>query len=380
MGKAEILGLETKETKETKEDKIMTLDELIDSTKEAHLIELELSKEATRLAMGESSDEYIYNIPRETKDYGKEDCGIMCDKMPRGYCKYRAEKQKHIHTLGVNINGALVIMNAYMGLDIEPSDPEIKEFTMLENGKLITKAYWYVNVKGVNKKTEVKLSLPFMQPTMKKSGNYYTYDEYGSQIAVSKAVRNLILKIVPGNFQQNWIREYMENPAEKKNKPKDNPKDKPGTSTGKEDPLNPIENGNTELTIESAIEKINAIDALPHLSNWYNKHANWVNKLKSEDKHKVVDVFNKKKDQLSVPLKDSPPSNRNTELPELATTTQYEAIRDLAQELGYSPDQLDEICKTLVGNDDIPGMTTTQANIVLIELQKTKKNRQSSIE
>lgn len=370
MGKAEIEGLKM-EPKENKEEKELTLDEIIENTKESHLIELELSKEATRLAMGESSDEYIYNIPRETKDYGKEDWGIMCDKMPRGYCKCRADKKTHVHTLGVNISGALVIMNAYMGLDIEPSDPEIKEFTMLDNGKLITRSYWYVNVKGKNKKTEITLTLPFMQPTMKKSGNYYNFDEHGPQITVSKAIRNLILKIVPGDFQRNWIKDYMEGPEKPKDKPKDKTKDKP---EDKPSGNKPSENGTTELTIDSAIELINAIDNVPHLSNWYNKNANWFGKLKTEERKKITDCFNAKKDQLS-----NPSGGKDNEVP-MATSDQYNTMQALAQELSYDPEQFNAICISLVGTDDVPGMTFEQAGEILTALKQTKEQRKSQAE
>lgn len=347
MGKAVIEGLKS-ETKET--EKTETLDEILEHTRESHIIELELSKEATRLALGESSDEYIYNIPRQA-EYGQIDCGPMCDKMPRGYCKYRADKAKHVHTLGININGAMVIMNAYMGLEIIPSDPEIKEYTIMENGKLVTKSYWYVSVKGVNSKTETKLTLPFMQPTLKKSGNYYNFDEYGPQIAISKAIRNIVLKLVPGNFQQSWIKDYMEG-TKPKDKPKEKITDKPSDNAG-------------EMSVESAIEHLNSIESITYLSNWYNKNSNWINKLKTEDKRKVVDTFNAKKDQLSKPPEDKA----------MATVEQYESIKALAEKLGYSPDDLDTLCQSMIGSTDIPGMSAENAGLVLAELQKTIEQR-----
>jgi len=351
MGKATIEGLKT-ETKDT--EKTETLDEILEHTRESHIIELELSKEATRLALGESSDEYIYNIPRQA-EYGQIDCGPMCDKMPRGYCKYRADKAKHVHTLGITINGAMVIMNAYMGLEIIPSDPEIKEYTIMENGKLVTKSYWYVSVKGINSKTETKLTLPFMQPVLKKSGNYYNFDEYGPQIAISKAIRNIVLKIVPGNFQQSWIKDYVEG-TKPKDKPKDKPSDKQSDNVG-------------EMSVDSAIEHLQSIESITHLSNWYNKNSNWINKLKTDEKKKVVETFNAKKDQLSKPPEEI----------QMATTEQYNKIKSLAEQLGYSPDDLDILTKNLTGSSDIPGMSAENAELIFVELQKTITQRRGNL-
>lgn len=292
INKAEILGLDMQNKETKKEDKV-TLDEIIESSMQAFKVEQMLSSEAAKMAIGAYDDEVLYNIPRRSS-IGKEDWGILCEKIPGG-CINRRNKEKHVHTIGVGINGAIKIMNAYGGLEIEPSDPEMKELTFLENGKLVTKAYWGTKVMGINKKTDTKLTLPFMHPVMKKTGDYYQFDEYGMQICVSKGLRNLILKLIPENIQQKWIKEYMEAPVEKpKNKPQDNPKEKNNNPSG-----NKPENGDAELTVESAIEYINAIEVLTHLTNWYNKNANWVNKLKSEDKKKVVDVFNAKKDAFS---------------------------------------------------------------------------------
>ncbi len=328
--KAEIEGLQLKEKpKETKDEEKLSLDEILENTMQAFKVEQMLSSEAAKMAIGAYDDEVIYNIPRRSS-IGKEDWGILCDKIPGG-CIYRKNKEKHVHTIGVGINGAIKIMNAYGGLEIEPSDPEMKELTFLENGKLVTKAYWGTKVLGINKKTDTKLTLPYMHPVMKKTGDYYQFDEYGMQVCVSKGLRNLILKLVPENIQQKWIKEYMEAPTETKDKPKDKPKEKPDD---KPSDNKPPENGTAELTVESAIAHINAIEALVHLTNWYNKNANWVNKLKSEDKKKVVDIFNAKKDQLS-----KPSGKTGNETP-MATSDQYNSMQALAQELGYDPDQI----------------------------------------
>jgi hypothetical protein len=375
--KAEILGLDTqpKETSVRSEDPKQLLDEILENSLQALKVEQMLSSEAAKMAIGVYSDEVIYNIPRRSS-IGKEDWGILCDKIPGG-CPNRRNKEKHVHTIGVGINGAIKIMNTYGGMDIEPSEPEIKEITLLENGKLITKAYWTTKVVGINKKTDTKLSLPFMQPTMKKTGDYYQFDEFGMQICVSKGLRNLILKLIPENIQQKWIKEYMEASTSATEKLEDKPK---ADATKENKPTGDVPNGDSELTVDSAIEHINGIGSITHLSNWYNKNATWVNKLKSEDKKKVVEVFNAKKDALSIPPANAPAGNGKTDVPELATTAQYEAIRELAQELGYDPDQLDAISQSLVGTNDIPGMRVEQANMILIELQKTKENRQSQVE
>ncbi len=363
MEKAVIEGLETKESKGKEEDK-HTLDEIIENTKQSYMIDLVLSQEAAKMALGEYSDEYIYNIPRAS-DSGKEDWGSLCDKMPNGYCYYRANKIKHVHVIGVNINGAIAIMNAYMGLTIKPSDPEIKEFTILQDGKIITKSYWHTTVHISNKKTETELDLPFLQDVMQKSGKGYIYNEYGSQICISKGMRNAILKVVPENFQRKWIEEYKSNGKEIP---------KAGTSkagkTEAQSGSNKGENkGNEEMTADSAIEHINSIEAIEHLSNWYNKNSAWVNKQAPADKKRIVEAFNSKRDQLNKPTETANP----------ATTEQYETIRQIAQQLGYDPDQLDALCKSLTGFDDIGDMDMSQAETVLNQL-KSKMDKKEEPE
>lgn len=84
FAKAEIEGLNV-QTKDIQEVGKQTLDEMLESTKQAYMVDLALSQEAAQMALGEYSDEYIYNLPRASES-GKADWGLLCDKMPNGYC------------------------------------------------------------------------------------------------------------------------------------------------------------------------------------------------------------------------------------------------------------------------------------------------------
>jgi hypothetical protein len=365
--KAEIEGLKTATKEQVTETDKVSLDEILENTKQAYMVDLTLSQEAAKMALGEYTDEYIYNVPRASNQ-GKEDWGALCDKMPNGYCYYRTNKIKHIHTVGVNINGAIAIMNAYMGLSIKPSDPVIKEFTILQDGKLINKSYWSTIVHITNKKTETELDLPFLQDVMQKTGNGYMFNEYGSQICVSKGMRNAILKVVPENFQKTWIEEYKGNGKQEKtgkkekptNKPDDAETDKPGGNS-------------TEMTAESAIEHINEIDNISHLINWYNKNSAWMNKLKADEKTSVIDAYNAKHDILAATNanKNNQPNDEASNADfNPATKPQYDTIMKLSEKKGYDREQLDAACKVITGIEDVADMSFEQASLVIAELQK----------
>jgi hypothetical protein len=357
MGKAEIEGLKT-ETKETEGTKDITLEEVLENTKQAYMVDLALSQEAAKMALGEYSDEYIYNLPRASS-LGKEDWGILCDKMPGGYCYYRDKKIKHVHTVGVNINGAIAIMNAYMGLSIKPSEPVIKEFTIMQNGKLVNKAYWSTIVHITNKKTETELDLPFLQDIMQKAGDGYIYNEYGSQICVSKGMRNAILKVVPENFQKSWIEEYKNGKTQTKPNEKNKPFEKPkGT----------VEESKNEITPDSVIKHILEIDNTKHLENWYAKNSIWLNSQKPEDKAKIVGAYNQKQAELNKPS-DSNNGSDNTGF-NPATKAQYDTLQKLSEKKGYNKEQMEAMCLTITGIDDVADMSFEQAGQVIAELQK----------
>lgn len=355
MGKAEIEGLKS----ETEEAKVVDLEEVLENTRQAYMVDLALSQEAAKMALGEYSDEYIYNLPRASNS-GKEDWGILCDKMPGGYCYYRAKNIKHVHTVGVNINGAIAIMNAYMGLSIKPSEPVIKEFTIMQNGKLVSKAYWSTIVHISNKKTETELELPFLQDVMQKAGDGYIYNEYGSQICVSKGMRNAILKVVPENFQKAWIEEYKGNKAQTTPAKKDKPAEKPKATEKESEP-------NETKTADSVIAHINEIDNIKHLENWYAKNSVWLNSQKAEDKAKIVNVYNQKQAELDKP-NEANNGNNGTFNP--ATKGQYDTIQKLAEKKGYNKEQMESMCLTIVGIDDVADMSFEQAAQVISDLQK----------
>jgi hypothetical protein len=211
--------------------------------------------------------------------------------------------------------------------------------------------------------------LPFLQDIMQKIGNGYQYNEYGSQICISKGMRNAILKVVPENFQKAWIEEYKNsgkqaskpNPqANKKDKPVEKPEDKPNQ------PEQPSDNN--ELTPDSAIAHFKEIDNTPHLSNWYNKNSAWLNSLKPEEKAKVISAFNARNAELV----DSSDSNdgdaQNSEEP--ATIGQDKAIKAIAKGKGYDDVALKAMMKTLTGKDDVGDMTFGEAKSVIENLQK----------
>lgn len=365
MEKAEILGLKTQEDEEKVDTR--TLDEMIENTeKHSHAIEVALSQEAARIAGGQYDMDFVYNIPRWSPG-GKSDWGILCEKMPSG-CTLKGTP--HVHTLGINITGALEIMNTYMGLDVEVSEPKIETFTFLDKGKAMSKAYWTTSVKIFNNKTDTKLNVPYQAPVMMATGQGEKYNEYGSLICATKGLRKAILMSVPTNLQKEWIDAYKG--ISQKAKPTANTTTKKAPAEEKKP--------EPELTPAEAMSHITTITNSIHLTNWFTKYNAWFSTLKAEDRERVLAVFNAKQEELSKQgvteeTKDEPADQPQVK-PEdkiLLTGSQLDAITKIAKSKDMTAEFIKEMIGQMFGVDKVSELSKEQATKLIGELQKEAK-------
>ena len=384
--KAEIEGLTQDDSEEKEKDNEPSLDEILEKTKQAMVVEATINDEATKMAVGAYSEDVVYNIPRLT-GIGKEDWGVVCDKMPGG-CPYKG--RKHIHTLGIGINGAIKIANAYGGIKITAQNPEIKEITFLDKGKMVSMAFWTSSVTGINTKTENELTLPYQHPAMKKTKTGwddkakktlygYEFDEYGAQICTSKNIRNTILKLIPDNVQAKWIREYSEDtPASEPEKPKEK-KEETKKQEAKDKPKDKSKEDNVielqEETLEWALDYLeNKIKALRHMENWYAKHSAWISSLPSEEKAQIVDAYNTKQAEFAAQQEgsseDESETDQGDDTPKPATVAQDATIKKLAKNKGMTVADLGKFCLETTGVEETADMTYEQAAMVIAEIQK----------
>jgi hypothetical protein len=171
--------------------------EQADREGEFRVIDVELSHEIVGTLRGHFAQNLIYNIPR-TSSRGKTSYP-ECDRMPGG-CPYKG-KTNHIHILGVGYQGALTALRAYGRMSATVRDmPD-----MVEQGD---KLYWAVYGEALDRHTGNELGRWYLEPVLRKSGNRFIENEFGASIAQSKALRNVILALIPAKLMEGWIEDY----------------------------------------------------------------------------------------------------------------------------------------------------------------------------
>lgn len=229
--KAQVNGAQVTREDKSALDALLEKVDLERSADEAsfRIIDAKLSDEIVGTMRGHFAENLIYNIPRRTNTGRKEH--RECDLMPNS-CPYKG-KQPHIHVLGVGIQGALTAMRAYGRIHADiPSMPE-----MVEHGDRL---YWAAYAVATDGHTGNEYGRWYFEPVMRKAGNKNIENEFGVSIAQSKALRNVILALIPARLMESWIEDYKAGkkafsaksaknmgygpkPKERRSRPKSNP-------------------------------------------------------------------------------------------------------------------------------------------------------------
>ncbi len=230
------MGTKAKYETETVESETNLLDEMIENQKQQTLVDIQLSNEAGKEIAGLYDPTGIYNIPRKSES-GELDWGGLCDVIK---CTYKG-KDKHIHTVGVGIAGARRAMTLYGNLEIIPDEPHLVDG---EDGKL-----WSCTVKGIDHHNKNTVKLTYMQSASIKTKEGKIFKNENTPMVVqSKAIRNVILFLVPGSVQQKWIENYI---------------------AGKQ----PFENGHSHGDkIEVSEKMLGGFDSVQELELWFKKN------------------------------------------------------------------------------------------------------------
>lgn len=171
--------------------------EQADREGEFRVIDIELSSEIVGTLRGHFAKNLIYNIPRRSERGRLEwrECDLM-----EGGCPYKG-KTKHIHILGVGYQGALTALRAYGRMSALVRDmPD-----MVEQGD---KLFWAVYGEAYDRHTGNELGRWYLEPVLRKAGNRFIENEFGASIAQSKALRNVILALIPAKLMEGWIEDY----------------------------------------------------------------------------------------------------------------------------------------------------------------------------
>lgn len=195
---AKVKGAEVTESDRSKLDEILTkMDaEQAEGADFSNLVNAELSNEIVGTLRGHFAQNLIYNIPRRSPKGAKHhrECEAMKNK-----CPY--DGQPHIHILGVGYQGALTALRAYGRLSATVVDmPEIAE----QGDKL----YWAAYGEASDRHTGNEIGRWYLEPVMRKAGSKFIENEFGASIAQSKALRNVILALIPAKLMEGWIEDY----------------------------------------------------------------------------------------------------------------------------------------------------------------------------
>jgi len=191
------------------EQKDSILDDLIekidmDATEKAvvfRILDRDLTKEITDQLSGHYDASVIYNKPFASEN-GKVDWGHLCDVMNYGKgCSYRKKGKKHVHVTGVGYQGALVAMRAYGQMSVTVDKcPELKE----EGGELI----WMAYAEAHDHHTNITIGRWYGEKLMLATRGGVIEKEHAMSIAESKAMRNVILALLPKDLMQKWMDDY----------------------------------------------------------------------------------------------------------------------------------------------------------------------------
>lgn len=196
---AKVNGAEVTENDRTVLEKVLEkMDkDQVEGDAQFRLIDIQLSSEIVGTLRGHFAKNLIYNIPRFSARGSKTH--IECDLIEGG-CRYKGQRP-HIHIVGVGYQGALTAFRAYgrMSATVE-NIPEI-----VEQGD---KLYWAAYGEANDRHTGNDIGRWYLEPVMRKSGTKFIENDFGASIAQSKALRNVILALIPAKLMEGWIEDY----------------------------------------------------------------------------------------------------------------------------------------------------------------------------
>lgn len=165
------------------------------------ILDKDLTKEISDSLSGHFSPDLIYNKPFST-DGGRVDHGHVCDVMNYGRgCSYRDRKQKHIHVVGVGYMGALTALRAYGQMSVKVEQcPELND----AGGDLT----WFAYAEATDHHTNITIGRWYGEKLMLATRKGSIEKEHAMSIAQSKAMRNVILALLPKDLMAMWIADY----------------------------------------------------------------------------------------------------------------------------------------------------------------------------
>ena len=202
MGKAEaakVKGIKTNEEEKQVLDQILEKvdTEALEQAQVFRIIDAGLTKEIREMMQGHYSQEYIYNYPRKSETGRKtwKECDLM-----RGGCPYKG-KVEHIHIVGVGIQGAMAAMRSYGEMDAEV----VEKPRVVEEGGV---NYWAACATAVDHHTGNKLTRWYHEPLLYSTRQGSREKDAGDGIAQSKALRNVVLPLMPSDLMNEWLERY----------------------------------------------------------------------------------------------------------------------------------------------------------------------------
>lgn len=197
--KAKVNGVEVTEQEKTVLDELLAKVNMEQAENDAQfkVLDAELTSEIVGTLRGHFAKNLIYNIPRYSARGAKShpECDLI-----EGGCPYKNQRP-HIHILGVGYQGALTAFRAYGRMSAKVKDMP----KTVEQGD---KLYWAAYGEAIDRHTGADLGRWYMEPVMRKAGNGYIENEFGASIAQSKALRNVILALIPAKLMEGWIDDY----------------------------------------------------------------------------------------------------------------------------------------------------------------------------
>lgn len=186
------------------EDKspLQKLEELVDieASEERALyrvMDAALSREIVDAMRGHYTEELIYNYPRATST-GKKSWPL-CDRM-KGSCSYKG-LTNHIHIIGIGYQGALTAMRAYGQIDADISERP----TQVDEGD---RMYWAAYAEATDRHSGNRIARWYLQPVLMKTKKGFIENEFGASVVQSKALRNVVLALLPRDLLNAWIEDY----------------------------------------------------------------------------------------------------------------------------------------------------------------------------
>jgi len=377
--KAKVNGATVTKADKTVLDQLLEKIDLDRAADEASfkIIDVELSREIVGTMRGHFAKNLIYNIPRKTAKGRKSlrECDLMT-----GGCPYK-DQFPHIHILGVGIQGALTAMRSYGRISATiPDMPEVVEQA--------DRLYWAAYAVAIDGHTGNEYGRWYFEPLMRKAGNRNIENEFGASICESKALRNVILGVIPSRLMESWLEDYRDGkqafnvktakqmgygPEPGTRRPPQKPKLKPKANKAKA-------NTPGKRDLDAVIGKLAgemAVDSA-ELSSWSNEHFGTTGKAMlqlnralddNEAKASVLVEFNEWKSKQTEGTETQEGKEESTEKPE---GEQPENGMDFDALIAKVAPLLDTTAKRL--GEYTAGIGKTRAQITLLLASIMKKD------